>query len=122
MDDPLAVIEEGCYLALRLGLTEAPGFTNCLVVRDGLYLLSPAVRSYHPLETILVGEPVCAATWLEDALARLGVTAAWAEGFVDGFAQSGKRSAGQDYTQGFLTAMELTQRCYRRLLKGGGGE
>ncbi len=117
--DPTAMIEEGCYLALRLGLTEWPAYTDCLVIREGLYLLSPVAKLYHPLETVLVGEPACAATWLEDALARLGVSAEWAEGFTDGFAQAGERSAGQDYIEGFLTAMELTQRCYRRLFMEG---
>lgn len=119
MVDPLAVIEDGCYLALRLGLKESPVITNCLVVGDGLYLLSPAARSYHPLETVLVGEPVRATTWLEDALARLDVTTEWVTGFVDGFAQAGERSDGQDYVQGYLAAVDLTQRSLRWLLRKG---
>lgn len=119
MIDPTTLIEEGCFLCHRLGMTESSGFTTCLEVRDEMYLLSPEAANYHPLETVLIGEPRRNAAWLADAMSKLDVSDEWVMGFVDGFAQAGEKGGGQDYVQGYLTALELTQRCYRRLMREG---
>lgn len=115
--DPLALIEEGCYLALRLGLKVLAGPADCLVIREGVYSFAHEAREYSPLEAMLVGVEVRQGNWRNDAADALDVTADWIEGFLDGFAQVGERSWGQDYIQGFLTAEELLARCFRRLLK-----
>jgi hypothetical protein len=119
MVDPLVAIEEGVYLCLRFGMSESPTPANCLTAKDGIYGVVIATGRYHPLETVLVGAPATDAGWLADARNILGVSDEWIRGFMDGFAQVGEQADGQEYRQGYLTAMELTQRCFRRLYREG---
>lgn len=113
MTDPLHLIDEATYFAFRLGLDAAVAPANCLVIRDGVYSVSPASREYHPLEVVLAGEPVLHGDWRADLAVRLGVTTEWLDGFVDGFAQSAEASTRQDYLQGYLAAEELLERRFR---------
>ncbi len=116
--DPLELIEQGCYLALRLGLRVSAGPADCLAGRAGVYCFSQDARRYSPLEAVLVGLEIRTGDWRDDAAEVLGVTAGWIQGFVDGFARTGERSSDQDYLQGFLTAEELLARRFR-WLQGG---
>ena len=50
MTDPLARIEEGCYLAFRFMLRVSSAPTGCLEVREGHYGFREGARAYHPLE------------------------------------------------------------------------
>lgn len=117
MSDPFALIEEGCYLALRLGLKVSAGPADCLVGREGVYCFCENARRYSPLEAVLVGVEVRESDWQTDAANALSVTAGWIKGFLDGFAQISEKSEGQDYLQGFLTAKELLAPRFRRFLK-----
>ncbi len=109
--DPLEIITEGCWLALRLGLRVSAEPTDNLAVVDGVYTLG-AGKTYHPLEATLAG---LAATgdWRRDVAAALGVDAQWVSGFLDGFAQVPEASADGEYLQGHLTAEELRTTRYR---------
>lgn len=68
---------------------------------------------------MLVGAPATDTGWLADARNILGVSDEWISGFMGGFAQVGEQADGQEYRQGNLTAMELTQRCFRWLYREG---
>jgi hypothetical protein len=48
MTDPLARIEEGCYLAFRFMLRVSPTPTGCLEIREGYYGFHARARAYHP--------------------------------------------------------------------------
>jgi hypothetical protein len=65
--DPLDLIEEGCYLAHRMGLKVSAGPANCMVVREGIYCFSREAREYSPLEAVLVGVEVRNSDWRNDA-------------------------------------------------------
>jgi hypothetical protein len=110
MTDPLARIEEGCYLAFRFMLRVSSKPTGCLEIREGHYGLRQRAGAYHPLESALIGEEVGTGDWKADAAARLGVTSAWIEGFLRGIAQAGEGSCDPDHVQGYLAAEELRQR------------
>jgi hypothetical protein len=114
LDDPLDVITEGCWLALRLCLDVSAVPTENLRLVEGAYLLG-AARTYHPLETVLVGV-AASGDWREDVATTLGVDAQWVNGFLDGFAQGPESSTGAEYVQGYLTAEELRIIRYRRYL------
>jgi hypothetical protein len=105
--DPLELIEKGCHLALRFGLAVSTRLTGCLDTVDGVYGFAAGAKTYHPLESVLICEEARADGWQADVAAKLGVSAAWVEGFLDGFAQATERSSDQDYFQGFLAAEEL---------------
>ena len=91
--DPLETITEGCWLALRLGLSVSPVPTGNLRIVNGVYMLG-AGTSYNPLEATLAG---MAATgdWRQDVATALGVDAQWITGFLDGFAQEPESSNGR---------------------------
>ena len=116
--DPLEVITEGCWLALRLGLRVSPVPTGNLRVVEGVYNLG-AGKTYHPLETVLVGV-VASGDWQKDVATTLGVDAQWVGGFMDGFAQGAESSTDAEYVQGYLTAEELRTARYRRHLPDRG--
>jgi hypothetical protein len=88
MTDPLARIEEGCYLAFRFMLKVSPTPSGCLEIREGSYGFHARARAYHPLESVLVGEAAETGDWKADVATRLGVTSAWVEGFLRGIAQA----------------------------------
>src|SRR5580700_3065375 len=101
MTDPLDLIEKGCYLCLRFMLKPSTRTTGCIEVTvDGYYVLSSQAHVYHPLEAVLVGEPVQSHDWKADVAARLCVGAAWVEGFMDCLASSSESSTDNDYIQG----------------------
>ena len=110
--DPLEVITEGCWLAVRFGLHVSPVPTGNLRVVEGVYAFGGGKR-YHPLEASLVGTPA-ADDWRQDVGAVLGVDAQWVSGFLDGFAQAPESSTDAGYVQGFLTAEQLRTARYRR--------
>src|SRR5207247_1141841 len=100
----------GCYLALRLAMKPSTSPAGCLEVRHGCYAIVDGATKYHPLESVLVGKGVLSSDWKLDAAATLGVSAAWMQGFLDGFAGQGEASADADYLQGYLAAEGLRQR------------
>jgi hypothetical protein len=110
--DPLDIITEGCWLALRLGLDVSPVPTANLRLVEGEYLLG-AGKTYHPLETVLVGV-AASGDWLKDVATTLDVDAQWVSGFLDGFAQGAESSTDAGYVQGYLTAEELRTARYLR--------
>jgi hypothetical protein len=116
--DPLEIITEGCWLALRLGLDVSAAPTENLRLMEGEYLFGDE-DNYHPLETVLVGV-VASGDWRKDVATALGVDASWINGFLDGFAQRPESSADAEYVQGYLTAEELRIARYRRDLPDRG--
>jgi len=111
--DPLEIITEGCWLALRFGKSVSPVPTGNLLVEDGVYWLG-AGKTYHPLEAALV-DVAASGDWRKDVATTLGVDAAWITGFLDGFAaQVLESSTDAEYIQGYLTAEELRTTRYRR--------
>jgi hypothetical protein len=110
--DPLEVITEGCWLAVRFGLHVSPVPTGNLRIVDGVYLLGDG-KTYHPLEMILV-DVAASGDWRQGAAATLGVDVQWIRGFLDGFAQEPDASTDVEYTQGYLTAEQLRTARYRR--------
>jgi hypothetical protein len=116
--DPLEIITEGCWLALRFGLDVSAAPTENLLLAEGAYRLGVG-KTYHPLETVLVGV-VASGDWRKDVATALGVEAQWVNGFLDGFAQRAESSTDAEYVQGFLTAEELRTARYRRHLPDRG--
>jgi len=110
--DPLEIITEGCWLALRLGLHISPVPTGNLEIVEGVYTFG-AGKTYHPLEAVLVGVAV-SGEWKEVAATTVGVDAQWVSGFLDGFAQEPESSTDAEYVQGFLAAEQLRTARYRR--------
>jgi hypothetical protein len=110
--DPLEIITDGCWFALRLGLRVAPVPTGNLRVETGLYWLG-AGTTYHPLEAALAGT-AASGDWREDAATTLGVDVHWVSGFLDGFAQAPESSTNAEYLQGYLAAEQLRTARYRR--------
>ena len=110
--DPLEIITDGCWLAVRFGLRVRPVPTGNLRVVDGVYTLG-AGRTYHPLEAVLVGV-AASGDWRQDVATALGVDAPWVNGFLDGFAQESESSADGEYLQGYLTAEQLRTARYRK--------
>jgi hypothetical protein len=116
--DPLEIVTEGCWLALRLGMRVSPVPTGNLRVEGGVYWLGRG-KTYHPLETVLV-DVAASGDWRQDVATALGVEAPWIDGFLDGFDQRPESSTGAEYVQGFLTAEELRVTRYRRELPDRG--
>ncbi len=112
--DPLAVVTEGCWLAVRFGLRVSPVPTGNLQVLHGLYAFG-AGATYHPLEAVLV-DVAASGDWRQDVATALGVDAQWVSGFLDGFAQGPESSTDAEYIQGLLAAQELRITRYRRQL------
>jgi hypothetical protein len=110
--DPLEIITEGCWLAVRFGLHISPVPTGNLRVLNGLYAFGDGT-TYHPLEAVVVGV-AASGDWREDVTTALGVDAQWVRGFLDGFAQEPESSTDGEYTQGYLTAEQLRIARYRR--------
>jgi hypothetical protein len=110
--DPLEVITEGCWIAVRFGLHVSPVPTGNLRVVDGVYWLGVG-KTYHPLETVLV-DVAASGDWHQDVATVLGVDAQWVSGFLDGFGQERESSMDAEYMQGYLTAEELRTGRYRR--------
>lgn len=111
MNDPLKIIEDACYLCFRFGLRASASVTGDLRRSDeGFYYIQvEEARAYHPLEAALHCEDARSGSWKADVATRLGVSAAWIEGFIAGFAQAGEASTNHDYIQGYLTAEQLRQ-------------
>jgi hypothetical protein len=103
--DPLETVTTGCWLAVRFGMRVSPVPTGNVRVANGVYWLG-AGKTYHPLETVLVGAPA-SGDWRQDVAATLGVDSQWVCGFLDGFAQEPESSTDAEYVQGYLTAEEL---------------
>jgi hypothetical protein len=110
--DPLEVIADGCWLALRFGLRVSPVPTDNLRLVEGVYALG-AGKTYHPLEAALVGV-AASGDWRDDVATAMGVGAQWVSGFLDGLAQEPESSADGEYVQGYLTGEELRTARYRR--------
>jgi hypothetical protein len=110
--DPLEIVTEGCWVAVRFGLRVSPVPTGNLRVLDGLYNFG-AGKTYHPLEATLVGTPATG-DWRQDVATALGVEAPWIDGFLDGFDQRPVSSTGAEYIQGHLAAEELRATRYIR--------
>ncbi len=111
MTDPFQVIKDACYLCCKFGLRGSSTVTGNLKTHgDGFYYVAvDEATHYHPLEAALHCEDVRTGDWKADVATRLGVSAAWVEGFLAGFAQTGEHSTDQDYIQGYLAAEELRQ-------------
>jgi hypothetical protein len=116
--DPLAILTDACWLALRFGLRVSPVPTGNLRVVDSVYALG-AGKTYHPLEAGLV-DVAASGDWLKDVATTLRVDAQWVSGFLDGFAQGQESSTDAEYVQGFLTAEQLRTARYRRDLPDRG--
>jgi hypothetical protein len=110
--DPLEIITEGCWLAVRFGLHVSPVPTGNLRVVHGVYWLGDG-KTYHPLETVLV-DVAASGDWRQDVATTLGVDAQWVSGFLDGFAQGPESSTDAEYVQSFLTAEQLRTARYQR--------
>ena len=110
--DPLEIVTEGCWLALRLGLRVSPVPTGNLRVEGGVYWLGRG-KSYHPLETVLV-DVAASEDWRQDVATTLGVEAPWIDGFLDGFAQQPESSTDAEYVQGFLCSEQLRTARYQK--------
>ena len=116
--DPLEILIEGCWLALRLGMRVSPVPTGNLRVEGGVYYLGRG-EGYHPLEPALV-DVAASGNWRQDVATTLGVEAPWIDGFLDGFDQRPESSTGAEYLQGFLSAEELRTTRYRKDLPDRG--
>ena len=116
--DPLEIITEGCWLALRLGLDVSAAPTENLLLAEGAYRLGVG-KSYHPLEAVVVGV-AASGYWRRDVATTLGVEEPWVSGFLDGFAQRPESSTDSEYVQGYLTAEELRIARYRKYLPDRG--
>jgi hypothetical protein len=116
--DPLEIITEGCWLAVKFGLHVSPVPTSNLRVEGGVYWLGRG-KSYHPLETVLV-DVAATGDWRQDVATALGVEAPWINGFLDGFDQRPESSADGEYVQGHLAGEELRVTRYRRELPDRG--
>jgi hypothetical protein len=110
--DPLEIITEGCWLAVRFGLHVSPVRTRNLRVVEGVYRLGDG-KTYHPLEAVLV-DVAASGDWRQDVATTLGVDAQWVSGFLDGFAQEPESSTGGEYVQGYLTGEQLRNARYHR--------
>jgi hypothetical protein len=110
--DPLEIITEGCWLAVRFGLHVSSVPTGNLRVVDGVYRLGDG-KTYNPLETVLV-DVAASGDWRQDVATTLGVEASWIDGFLDGFDQRPESSTGAEYIQGYLSALELRTTRYRK--------
>jgi hypothetical protein len=110
--DPLEVITEGCWLAVRFGLHVSPVPTGNLRIVDGVYWLGDG-KTYHPLETALV-DVAASGDWLKDVATTLGVEAQWVRGFLDGFDRARESTTDGQYVQGWLAAEELRIARYHR--------
>jgi hypothetical protein len=110
--DPLEIITEGCWLAVRFGLHVSPVPPGNLRVLDGLYTFGGGT-TYHPLEATLAGT-AASGDWRQDVATTLGVEAPWINGFLDGFDQRPESSTGAEYIQGYLTAEQLRTARYHR--------
>ena len=110
--DPLEIITEGCWLAVRFGLHVSPVPTGNLRVVDGVYTLG-AGKTYHPLEAVLVAV-AASGDWRQDVATALGVDPQWVSGSLDGFAQEPESSTGGEHVQGYLTAEQLRTARYHR--------
>ncbi len=110
--DPLEVITEGCWLAVRFGLRVSSVPTGNLRVEAGVYRLG-AGATYHPLEAVLV-DVAASGDWRQDVATALGVDAQWVSGFLDGFAQEEESSTGGEYVQGYVTAEQVRIARYQR--------
>jgi hypothetical protein len=113
MTDPLDFIEEGCREFQFMGMKPITTIGGDLVATDeGYYcFVADEKKVFHPLETVLAGEMIQSGDRMADAAARLGVTDAWLNGFIDGFAQGEAKDSDSDYLRGFLAADALRQRC-----------
>lgn len=112
--DPLEIITEGCWLAVRFGMRVSPVPTGNLRIESGTYSfgsVSPGSR-YHPLEAALVSATK-SGDWRADVATDLGVDQEWIQGFLDGFAQKRETSTGGEYFQGYLTAELLRTTRFR---------
>jgi hypothetical protein len=116
--DPLEVITDGCWLAVRFGLRVSPVPTANLRLVNGVYWLGAGI-AYHPLETVLV-DVAASGDWRKDVATALGVDAQWVSGFLDGFAQQPESSTKAEYVQGYLAAEQLRIARYRRDLPDRG--
>jgi hypothetical protein len=114
MTDSFEAIEEGCFFALRCGLSVSAVPTGNLLVLDGIYMFSKK-GIYHPLETILHAT-VASGDWRADVRIVLGVEEEWISGYLDGFAQEPETSRDGEYVQGFLCAEMLRAKRYWREL------
>ena len=112
--DPLEIVTEGCWVAVRFGLRVSPVPTGNLRVEGGVYWLGRG-KGYHPLETVLV-DIAASGDWRKDVATTLGVEVPWVSGFLDGFTQRPESSTDAEYIQGYLTAEELRIARYRRYL------
>jgi hypothetical protein len=110
--DPLEVITDGCWLAVRFGLHVSPVLTGNLRLVEGVYTFGVG-KTYHPLEATLAGA-AASGDWKQDVATVLGVDAQWVSGFLDGFAQEPESSTDGEYLQGYLTAEQLRSARYRR--------
>lgn len=112
MADPLELIQKGCELCFKFLLRASISLTgNLKKSGEGFfYIPMDEVKTYHPLEAALHCEPVLTGDWKADVATKLGVSHAWIDGFIDGFARADEKSSDQDYLQGYLTAEELPQR------------
>lgn len=108
--DPLDIIDQGCYLALRFMLRASVIPTDCLENVQGWYGFREGAEFYHPLQSVLIAEDAGPDGWLADVAKKLNVTPKWIVGFCDGFANAGEAYTDQDYIQGYLAAEELRQR------------
>jgi hypothetical protein len=110
--DPLEIVAEGCWLAVRFGLRVSPVPTGNLRVMGDLYTFG-ARKAYHPLEATLVGTSA-SGDWRQDVATTLGVDAQWVSGFLAGFAQEPESLADSEYVQGYLAAEQLRTARYHR--------
>jgi hypothetical protein len=112
--DPLEIITEGCWVAMRFFLHVSSVPTGNLRVEAGVYLFGEG-KTYHPLEATLPGI-TASGDWCQDVATTLGVDTQWISGFLDGFAQEPESSTDAEYVQGYLAAEELRTTRYGKEL------
>jgi hypothetical protein len=95
----------GLWLACRLHVTLVPSWG--LVDRDGKLGVDPARWRCHPLETVLIGEPVTSVPRETQVAVLLGAPEGWVQGFRDAYAGDPPREETQGYLAGYREVATL---------------
>lgn len=115
MHNPLDLINDGCTLALKLLLRVSDQPTGNLRTDGGVYGFGSG-PSFHALEAALVGTAVTG-DWRADVASVLGVSPAWVQGFIDGFANTAETSTETDYMDGYSYGGGLRTRRFEKWLR-----
>jgi hypothetical protein len=101
MDSPTHdYVRERCYKAHLLGFRFVA--TSAVDFKDGMYVPREG-QAVHPLDYILlIDDGPFSGDWRADIQRVLGVSTAWTEGCIQGFAGEVAHDDGDDYRAGHL--------------------